>query len=110
VKLDDQTLRKIDKASIERLLNKDTEALANLTLILVDDLKDAREFINQNPKNSSKPSGSCAPWEKNTSIHSELSCEDLADAQGDAESLDNIVRRRTRKMTLAISHLTNKWR
>jgi len=91
VKLDDQALRQIDKAYIERLLNKDTEALANLALTLVNDLKDARELINQNPNHSSQPPGSCAPGEKSTSTHRELSCEDLAGAEDDVANLDHVV-------------------
>ena len=33
-----------------------------LTNRLVDDLKEARERLNQNPSNSSRPSGSQDPW------------------------------------------------
>ena len=45
-------------------MNQDVEALANLALMLASDLKESRERLNQNPSNSSTPSGSLAPWDK----------------------------------------------
>jgi len=35
-----------------------------LSINLANDLKEAMERLNQNPSNSSKPSGSLAPWDK----------------------------------------------
>jgi len=67
VKLDDQQLTQIDEAYIVRLVNQDIEALANLALMLVSDLKESRERLNQNPSNSSTPSGSLSPWDKGSS-------------------------------------------
>lgn len=72
MQLNDQYLLQIDEEYINRLKNKnDVEALANLCLKLTIDLKKARERLNQNPNNSSKPSGSCAPWDKGESKSNE---------------------------------------
>jgi len=38
--------------------------LAGLSIKLANDLKEAMERLNQNSTNSSKPSGSLAPWDK----------------------------------------------
>ena len=62
--LKEQELLQIDEQFIRKLLEKDPEALAGLSIKLVNDLKEARERLNQNPSNSSKPSGSLAPWDK----------------------------------------------
>ena len=62
--LKEQELLQIDEHFIRKLLEKDPEALAGLSIKLANDLKEARERLNQNPSNSSKPSGSLAPWDK----------------------------------------------
>ena len=62
--LKEQELLQIDEQFIRKLLDKDPEALAGLSIKLANDLKEARERLNQNPSNSSKPSGSLAPWDK----------------------------------------------
>ena len=49
---------------IRRLLAKDPAALAELSIHLTNDLKEALERLNQNPSNNSIPSGSLAPWDK----------------------------------------------
>ena len=54
----------MDEEFIYRLLGRDPDALAGLSIKLVNDLKEALERLNQNPTNSSRPSGSLAPWEK----------------------------------------------
>ena len=63
--LTEQELLQIDEAFIRKLCEKNPDALAGLSINLVTDLKEALERLNQNPSNSSKPSGSCAPWDKN---------------------------------------------
>ena len=63
--LKDQELRQIDAIFLRHLKDKDPEALANLSIKLANDLKEARERLNQTPSNSSRPSGSFAFWEKN---------------------------------------------
>lgn len=62
--LKEQELLQIDEKFIRRLLEKDPDALAELSIHLTHDLKEALERLNQNPSNSSKPSGSLAPWDK----------------------------------------------
>lgn len=62
--LKEQELLQIDEQFIRQLLEKDPGALAGLSINLANDLKEAMERLNQNPSNSSKPSGSLAPWDK----------------------------------------------
>ena len=62
--LKEQELLQIDEQFIRKLLEKDPDALAGLSINLANDLKEALERLNQNPSNSSKPSGSLAPWDK----------------------------------------------
>jgi IS1 family transposase len=62
--LTEQDLLQIDDAFIHTLCDSNPDALAELSINLVNDLKEALERLNQHPGNSSKPSGSCAPWDK----------------------------------------------
>ncbi len=55
------SLSQIDEEYIDSL---SLEKLRRLSKKLLDDLKEARDRINQTPENSSRPSGSFAPWEK----------------------------------------------
>jgi hypothetical protein len=60
--LKDHDLRQLDEERIRDLKEKDPEALVNLSIRLLEDLKDARERLNQNPSNSSRPPSTQAPW------------------------------------------------
>ena len=60
--LKDHDLRQLNEARILELKEKDPEALATLSVRLLEDLKEARERLNQNPSNSSRPPSSQAPW------------------------------------------------
>jgi len=62
--LNEHELLQIDEKFICRLREQDPDALAGLSIKLVSDLKEALERLNQNPSNSSRPSGSLAPWDK----------------------------------------------
>lgn len=62
--LKEHELLQIDENFIHRLREKDPDALAELSIKLVSDLKEVLERLNQNPTNSSRPSGSLAPWDK----------------------------------------------
>jgi transposase len=62
--LKEHELLQIDEKFICRLREQDPDALVGLSIKLVSDLKEAVERLNQNPSNSSRPSGSLAPWEK----------------------------------------------
>ncbi|MGP8329785.1 MAG: hypothetical protein ACT6FF_05660, partial [Methanosarcinaceae archaeon] len=55
------SLRQIDEEYIDSL---SLEKLRHLSKKILDDLKEARDRLNQTPENSSRPSGSFAPWEK----------------------------------------------
>lgn len=57
----------MDEDYIRKLAKEDPEALIKLSLSLIDDLKGALEREEQSPKNSSRPSASQAPWDKNES-------------------------------------------
>jgi len=62
MKIKDHDLRQLNEARLQTLQQKDPAALLQLTIRLLEDLKEARERLNQNPSNSSCPSGSQAPW------------------------------------------------
>ncbi len=57
--LSDHDLRQLDEPYIESLTY---DQLRLLSLKLLDDLKVARDRLNQTPQNSSMPSGSQTPW------------------------------------------------
>jgi hypothetical protein len=84
--LKDPELRQIDEDFLRRLKEKDPEALADLSLKLATDLKEARERLNQTPSNSSKPSGSFPLWEKGGTTD-----DDLSDDEGIAEAASGLV-------------------
>ena len=62
MKIKDHDLRQLNEERLQTLQEKDPAALLQLTNRLLDDLKEARERLNQNPSNSSCPSGSQGPW------------------------------------------------
>jgi transposase len=62
--LKEHELLQIDEKFISQLREQDPDALAGLSIKLASDLKEALERLNQNPSNSSRPSGSLAPWDK----------------------------------------------
>ncbi len=61
MKLSDDDLRQRDEKVIHSL---SPDAVQNLAVNLLDDLKDSRERLNQNSQNSSRPPSSQAPWDK----------------------------------------------
>ena len=81
--LKDHDLRQLDKARILELKEKDPEALAKLSIHLLEDLKEARERLNQNPSNSSRPPSSQAPWF--SAREDEEDTENPLDDEGDQE-------------------------
>lgn len=62
MQITDHDLRQLDAESVHRLVVERPEAVEPLMLRLVDDLKEARERLNQNPDNSSRPPSSRDPW------------------------------------------------
>ena len=61
MRLTDHDLKQIDE---EYLSSLSPEQLRRISEKLLEDLRDARDRLNQSPANSSRPSGSYAPWEQ----------------------------------------------
>ncbi|MBK1725325.1 IS66 family transposase [Thiocystis violacea] len=59
--LSDHSLSQLDAAYVQTL---DEGALRGLLLRALEDLKEARERLGQNPTNSSRPPSSQAPWDR----------------------------------------------
>lgn len=59
--LSDHSLSQLDEAYVQTL---DAGQWRGLSLRLLEDLKEARERLRQNPNNSSRPPSSRAPWER----------------------------------------------
>jgi transposase len=64
VRISDHDLRQLDAESVHRLVAEHPHAVEPLMVRLVDDLKEARERLNQNPDNSSRPPSSRDPWSR----------------------------------------------
>lgn len=60
MKLTDYDLKQISDETLDALSEEQVRALSKR---LLSDLKEAKERLNQNPGNSSRPSGSMPPWE-----------------------------------------------
>jgi len=71
----DRDLRQINQAYIESL---DIETAKKLPSKLLEDLKEARERLNQNPNNSSRPPSSTEPW-----ITADIEVEEGSDTAGE---------------------------
>lgn len=87
--LKEQELLQIDEIFIHHLLDKDPKALADLSVQLANDLKEALERLNQNPTNSSRPSGSLAPWDKGLSELDENESEEKENKENESEDTEN---------------------
>ncbi|NOQ77188.1 MAG: IS66 family transposase, partial [Methylococcaceae bacterium] len=61
MQLSNQDLSQINE---DELLNLPEEELRHLSIKLLNDLKDARERLSQNSRNSSRPPSSETPWDK----------------------------------------------
>ena len=59
--LSDHSLRQMDEDYVQSL---EVEALRGLSLRLLADLKEARDWLNQGPENSSRPPSSRVPWDR----------------------------------------------
>ena len=87
MKIKDHDLRQLNEQRLKTLQEKDPAALLQLTKRLLDDLKEARERLNQNPSNSSCPSGSQAPWFRVGDEDSTEGDEEKADDSSDREPI-----------------------
>jgi transposase-like protein len=92
MKLSDYDLRQIDEERINKLSET---AVKNLSITLLNDLKEARERLNQNSKNSSMPPSSEAPWDKASNYEDE---EKDDESSGDIETLDKAIQADTRSL------------
>ena len=59
--LSDHDLRQMDEGWLEKLPE---DKLRQVSARILQDLKEARDRLNQTPDNSSRPPSSRAPWEK----------------------------------------------
>ncbi len=64
MQLKDHDLRQLDADSLRQLGQRQPAALVELSVRLLDDLKEARERLNRNPDNSSVPPSSRPPWSR----------------------------------------------
>jgi len=78
MQLSDHDLSQLDE---DQLLDLPEETLRRLSIRLLNDLKEARERLNQNSRNSSRPPSSEAPWDKARDTASDT---DMAEAVEDA--------------------------
>jgi hypothetical protein len=78
--LSEHSLRQLDRAYLDAL---DEAALRGLSAKLLDDLKEARDRLNQGPSNSSRPPSSRAPWDRQGGGR-----ESDADAAADADAAE----------------------
>ena len=109
--LSDHDLRQINDKYLKSLSPDD---LVEVSIRLVNDLKEAREYINQNPSNSSRPPSSREPWivaqieeshegiDKDNDL-SDLDEEALMKASEDDDSKDDSGEKREEKKKAAHS-------
>jgi transposase len=88
--LKEHELLQIDEDFINRLREQDPDALAGLSIKLVSDLKEVLERLNQNPTNSSRPSGSLAPWDKGITDEKEEDDESTFDEKEALQSTTDL--------------------
>ena len=89
MKIKDHDLRQLNEERLQTLHEKDPAALLQLAKRLLDDLKEARERLNQNPSNSSCPSGSQAPWFRVGDEDSTEDDEEKAEDSSDREPIES---------------------
>ena len=71
--LSDHSLSQLDEAYVQTL---DEGLLRGLLLRALEDLKEARERLRQNPTNSSRPPSSQAPWDRPSASQDETRDDD----------------------------------
>ena len=84
----DHDLRQLNEKRLQALLEKDPASLLKLSHDLLDDLKEARERLNQNSSNSSRPPGSQDPWFR---IEDEASTEEDDEEASDDHSGQELI-------------------
>lgn len=86
MRLKDHDLKQFNR---EYFASLSPEQLLNLAENMLNDLRDARDRQNQTPQNSSRPSGSYAPWEQAQFSDTQENTDDTdgnADADGNADT------------------------
>jgi hypothetical protein len=76
MQLSDHDLKQINQ---EYLASLSPGHLLHLSSKMLDDLRDARDRLNQTPQNSSRPSGSYAPWEQAANADQDRQRDDSID-------------------------------
>ncbi|MBK5938199.1 IS66 family transposase [Halochromatium roseum] len=79
--LSDHSLSQLDADALQRL---EVEPLRGLSLRLLEDLKEARERLGQNPTNSSRPPSSQAPWDRLSARDTDSSDDEETPLLGEA--------------------------
>ena len=85
MQLSDHDLSQLDE---DKLLDLPEETLRRLSIRLLNDLKEARERLNQNSRNSSRPPSSEAPWDKARDTTSDTDTADAVEDAQDQETVD----------------------
>jgi transposase len=80
--LSDHDLRQIDEMYLKSLCSED---LIGVSIRLLNDLKEAKDRLNQNPGNSSRPPSSREPWVV-AQIKEEGKGEELEGGESEEES------------------------
>lgn len=94
MQLKDHDLRQLDADRLRQLGQRQPAALVDLSVRLLEDLKEARERLNQNPDNSSRPPSSRAPWfQENSSLDAPASLPPTDSADQDKPAEDPPVER-----------------
>jgi len=83
MQLSDHDLSQLDE---DDLLNLPEAVLRRLSVRLLTDLKEARERLNQNSRNSSRPPSSEAPWDKERQRNDTVAEPEQADAPAPSDN------------------------
>ena len=78
MRLTEHDLKQIDW---DYLASLSPEQLLHLSGKMLDDLREARDRLNQTPQNSSRPSGSYAPWEQAGFSNEQNRFDEVADTE-----------------------------
>ena len=84
--LSDHDLLQMDQAWLER---QSEQTLRALMVRALDDLRLARDRLNQNPGNSSRPPGSMPPWQRGDTAANDTA-NDTAQAMADEQEAEDI--------------------
>ncbi|WP_404360634.1 DUF6444 domain-containing protein [Methylotuvimicrobium sp. KM1] len=83
MQLSDHDLSQLDE---DKLFDLPEEDLRRLSIRLLNDLKEARERLKQNSRNSSRPPGSEVPWDKANDTASDTDAIDAGEDTPDQEA------------------------